>query len=86
MLEERETLTKDDLHRVYIRVQEDDSQRWISISAKEASDCQFDAWARSRMQILGGSGPWSPEERADFCNQLYQAGVLCILKKDVELE
>lgn len=82
--EQGETLTKDDLHRVFIRVQDDDSMRWMSVSCKEASDLQFDTWARSRRPIQGPESPWSPEERADFCNQLYQAGALTILKKGIE--
>ena len=84
MTEERETLTKDDLTRVFIRVQ-DDRGRYVNVSCKEATDAQFDTWARSRMPVLGGVGPWSPEERADFCNQLYQVDALHILKKGVEL-
>jgi len=83
--QERETLTKNDLNRVFIRVQ-DALGRWANISCHEATDNQFDTWARSRMQIQGGFGPWSPEERADFCNQLYQAGSLAVLKKGVNLE
>jgi len=83
--EERETVTKNDLNRVFIRVQ-DALGRYANISCHEATDEQFDAWARSRMQIQGNNAPWNPEERAEFCNQLYQAGALVILKKGIELE
>src|SRR5205807_9079822 len=85
MSEERETLTKNDLNRVFIRTQ-DDKGEYVNISCHEATDKQFDIWARSRMEIQGSDGPWSPEERADFCNQLYQAVALSILKKGIELE
>ena len=85
MPEERETVTPDDLDRIFIRAQ-DEQGHWKSISVKEATDAQFDMWARSRMPIVGPSDPWPPEERADFCNQLWQAGALHMLKKDVDFE
>lgn len=77
----KETLTVQDLNRVYIRVQKDDSSEWVNVNCLEASDLQFDTWAKSRMPIQGDDNPWSMEERADFCNQLYQTGALTILKK-----
>lgn len=84
MSEQQETLTVDDLSRVYIRVQKDDSAEFENVSCFPATDLQFDVWAKSRMAIEG-EGPWSMEERAVFCDQLYQAGMLHILKKDAEL-
>jgi hypothetical protein len=81
-----EVLTIDDLDRVYIRCQKDDSAEFGSVNCKEATDLQFDTWAKSRMTITGDDGPWSLEERATFCNQLYQAGELVILKKRVEVK
>ena len=83
--QERQTLTKDDLNRVFIRVQNDDGS-FSNVDCNCATSKQFDTWARGRMQIQGGFGLWSPEERADFCNQLYRAGALAVLKKDVNLE
>lgn len=80
-----ETLTVDDLNRVYIRAQKDDGSGYENIHVGEASDKQFDTWAKSRIRIEGAPGPWSMEERARFCDMLYQAGGLHILKKDVEL-
>jgi hypothetical protein len=81
---EKETLTADDLDRVCFRA-EDEHGHWESISAKEATDKQFDTWAKSRIPIQGEDKPWSPVERADFCNMLWQVDSLVILKKDVEL-
>ncbi len=81
-MEEKETVTVDDLDRIFIRVQDDDSAQWLTINAKEASDIQFNTWAKSRMQIQSGDMPWSLEERADFCNLLWQANALAMLKKD----
>ena len=79
-----EVLTSEDLNRVFIRAQQDDG-KWVSIHAGEATDTQFDTWARTRMAIEGTEGPWSLAERADFCNQLYQQGALHVLKKGIHL-
>lgn len=81
--QERETVTVDDLYRIFIRAQ-DEQGHWHSISVKDATDKQFDTWAKSRLPIQGEDAPWSPVERADFCNTLWQAGALHMLKKDVE--
>lgn len=78
-----ETLTTDDLKRVFIRAQTKDG-KWASIHCAEATDLQFDTWAHSRIEIQGGHDAWSMRERADFCNMLYQSGMLHILKKDIE--
>ncbi len=76
-----EQLTEHDLDRIYFRTQ-DEEGRYVNVNAQEAADKQFNAWAHSRVPIQGGDGPWSPVERADFCNRLYQEGALHILKKD----
>lgn len=82
----KEPVTVDDLDRIFIRAQDDDSAAWKTVSAREATDLQFDTWAKSRMQIQGDDLPWTLEERADFCNGLWQAGALHMLKKDVDFE
>lgn len=76
-----ETITVDDLWRVYIRAQ-DEEGRWKSVSIEEATDAQFHAWARTRavLQGIASDEPWSPEERADFCDFLYQHEALTVLK------
>lgn len=76
-------LTTDDLDLIFIRAQDDDSAQWRSISAKEASDLQFDTWAKSRIAIQGEDAPWTPDERANFCNMLWQADALVMLKREV---
>ena len=82
--EKRETLTSDDLDRVFIRAQ-DDHGKWQSISVKDATDTQFRVWASSRMTIAEDDGsPWTLEERAQFCDFLWQRGELHILKKGME--
>ncbi len=78
-----ERLTADDLERVFFRAQ-DISGKWGSINAKEATDAQFQVWAESRIAIQGEETPWTLEERANFCDMLYQAGGLSILKKESE--
>ena len=83
--QEKEVLTKNDLNRVFIRVQ-DEERHWDNISCDKATDKQFSTWAQTRRIILGPDYAWSPEERADFCNQLYQSGELVVLKKGVNLE
>jgi hypothetical protein len=83
--EEKELLTIDDLERIFIRAQFPDGH-WGSINVRECSDLQFDTWAKSRREIQGEYEPWDLVERADFCNTLWQAGALHILKKDVDFE
>ncbi len=83
---ERDMVTVDDLERVFFRAQADDSARWVNVSAKEASNRQFDAWAKSRIEIQGDDAPWELSERADFCNMLWQSDALVMLKKDVNFE
>ena len=76
-------LTSEDLDLVFLRAQ-DEERHWKSISAKEATNLQFDIWAKSRIEIQGEDAPWSPDERANFCNMLWQADALVILKRDVD--
>ena len=83
--EPRETVTVDDLNRIFIRAI-DEHGKWGNVNCKEASDLQFDTWAKSRMPIQGEDAPWSLKERASFCNILWQAGALHMLKKDMEDE
>ena len=80
-MDNKETLTKDDLDRIFIRA-EDEQGCWSSISVKDATDKQFDVWAKSRMPIQGEDESWGLAERADFCNMLWQAGALHIIKRD----
>lgn len=81
----KKQLTSEDLDLIFLRAQ-DEVGKWKSISAKEASDLQFDTWAKTRMPIQGEDAPWTPAERADFCNALWQAGGLHMLKRDGEDE
>lgn len=64
-------LTVDDLDRVFFRAQ-DEQGKWGAISAKDATDAQFQTWAESRIPIQGENASWGQEERADFCHTLYQ--------------
>jgi len=78
-------ITPTELDLVYIRAQ-DEEGHWVSIHAGEATDQQFSEWAKTRIEIQGEETPWSPVERADFCDRLYQAGELHILKKRLDEE
>ena len=82
--QQQEIVTIDDLDRIFIRAKAGDSERYVSVSVKEASDLQFDTWAKSRVEIQGEDEPWGLEERADFCNRLWQNGELVMLKKESE--
>ncbi len=77
-------LTSEDLDLIFLRAQDDDSAEWHSISAQEATNLQFDTWAKTRIEIQGEDAPWSPDERANFCNMLWQADALVMLKRDVD--
>ena len=59
-------ITADSLARIYIRAQ-DEAGHWGNVNLKEATDAQFDAWARSKITIEG-EGDWSEKERVDFAN------------------
>jgi hypothetical protein len=78
-------ITPTDLDLVYIRVQ-DETGHWVSIHAGEATDQQFSEWAKTCIEIQGEDAPWGPVERADFCDRLYQAGELHILKRRLDEE
>jgi hypothetical protein len=79
-----EPLTVADLNRVFFRTQNSQGH-WRIVDAKSATDEEFDAWARSRVEeITGEPAPWSETERAGFCDTLWQTGALHVLKKDVE--
>src|SRR5256885_1480383 len=69
LMDTKETVTPDDLDRIFIRAQTPEG-RWVSIDVKSCSDAQFDTWAKSRLPIQGEDAPWGLEERADFCNTL----------------
>jgi hypothetical protein len=72
----KEPLTRDDLDRISFRAEADDSADFVDVTARTASDLQFDAWAKFCAIIKGQSRPWSLEERVRFCNQLYQQDAL----------
>ncbi len=78
-------VTVDDLDRIFFRAQ-DETGKWIRVDAKEATDTQFDIWIRTRIQIEGGTEPWSLEERADVCNRLWQRHELVMMRKDISDE
>lgn len=82
----KELVTVDDLDRIFIRVQ-DERGTYVNVHVKEATDIQFANWAASRMTIEDDIyDPWPLEERAIFCNDLWQAGQLVMLRKDVKFE
>lgn len=81
----KETLIVEDLKRIFIRAQ-DDTGLWGAIGLDVATDKQFDEWAKSKMEIRGKDGPWSPEERVDFCTLLWREGALHMLRKEVAEE
>lgn len=82
-LQAPESITVDDLWRVYIRAQ-DEAGRWHSISVEKATDKQFDVWVRSKANIPADAQwdteGWPPEHRAWFCDFLYQEDALSIIK------
>lgn len=79
-MEREEILTPEDLKRVFIRAQ-DEAGKWKSIDCYEATDTQFDTWAKTRIEIQGDDNPWSLNERVDFCDHLYQMGAVHVIKK-----
>jgi len=42
----------------------------VEVNAKDATNEQFDMWAKTLMVIHGENKPWSMEERANFCSYL----------------
>lgn len=81
MSEEKLHLAVDDLDLIFIRAKNAEGH-WDNISARDLTDSQFDEWAKSKMEIQGNPGPWSLTERADFCDQLWQADALYMLKRE----
>lgn len=74
-------LTPDDLDRIFFRA-EDEQGAEVRVDAKSATDAQFATWAASHIAITGDEKlPWPPVERADFCDQLWLAGAIRLLKK-----
>ena len=77
--ERAQILTVADLARVWFHAASPDGG-WETVSADQASDEQFDAWARSRSEIGGDTAdPWSLGERAEFCSLLRLDGRLVLL-------
>lgn len=73
-------LTPDDLDRIFFRAQDEQGAE-VRVDAKSATDAQFAAWARSHIAVTGDEDlPWSPVERADFCDRLWLAGAIRLLK------
>lgn len=81
----KKQLTSEDLDLIFLRAQ-DEAGKWKSVSAKDATDTQFDTWAKTRMPIQGEDAPWPPAERADFCDALWQTDGLVMLKRNVDDE
>lgn len=78
-------VTIDDLRHIYIRAQMADG-RHGTVNCAEASDRQFDAWARARLAGIGAEMPWPLEQRAIFCNFLGRIGRLSTLNEEDEEE
>jgi len=51
-----------------------------SASSFTATDAQFDHWARSFMLIAGSGTSWSLSDRTAFCDQLWQADAIVLLR------
>lgn len=73
-------LTPDDLDRIFFRAHNEQGVE-VRVDAKSATDAQFAAWAASHIAITGDQDlPWSAVERADFCDRLWLAGEIHLLK------
>lgn len=60
---------KEWLNDVYIRTKLEDGS-WGNVSLMEATDKQFDMWAKGRVEIQDPRGEgmaWPTSERRDFC-------------------
>ena len=68
---EDHTITEETLARIYIPAHDAASGAWGSVSVAEASDAQFDAWARSCLNISDDNRVWTTQERIDVCS-VYQ--------------
>jgi hypothetical protein len=42
----KEKVTVSDLHRIYIRAQDEETGEWKTINVLEATSHQFDVWAK----------------------------------------
>jgi hypothetical protein len=62
-------LIVEDLANIFILVKDVEGKR-VHISATEATNEQFNAYAESCMPIHGNNGIWLPEERVDFLDVL----------------
>jgi hypothetical protein len=80
-MDNKSPITIEDLDLIFFRAQDADG-RWGNVSVKDATDTQFDTWAKSRKPVVGEDGPWSLVERAQFCDGLWQAGALSMLKRN----
>lgn len=82
MNEKPETLTAEDLDRVFFRAQ-DTEGHWKTVSAKDATDAQFEAWITTRINVHSDPGdPWTPEARVNILNIVQKQQTLYMLKKD----
>lgn len=68
-MEDKKPLTEDDLSNVYFRARDENGQ-WFNQNAKDATDSQFDIWAKSHIEIIGNDGNWSLDDRRAFCDML----------------
>lgn len=69
-MSEKIPLIEEDLNRIFLDVKGEDGY-WINVSAKDATDLQFDTWIRHRI-IAGPSVAWGLSERRDVCDMLWQ--------------
>lgn len=79
----KESLMIDDLKRAFIRVK-DAEGHWGNASLYACSDTDFDAWARTRIKVIGEPIPWSLEERREFADMLWQRGALALIEKEAQ--
>ena len=79
---QEELLTIEDLARVYFRAR-DASGVYVSMHARDATDEQFHAWAKTRCTLDDEEdSTWTFPERLSFCQFLEQQGRLVLLKRD----
>jgi hypothetical protein len=78
-----EQLTVADLDRVLFTLKNpEDKDNRIAVSAKDATPQQFHKWATGRVLDEDSNEQWTPEDRAEFCNVLYQHGRIGLIKKE----
>ena len=81
MSEEQEPITEEDLDRIFFRAQ-DEQGKWGAVSAKEATDAQFEAWITTLINVYSYPGdPWTPEARVNILRIVQQSQTLYMLKK-----